>query len=73
MGIIYGLRMGPNFVARVAADKNFYMRLVVEKMHTVKAFNDFKLRPYGCSSTNFTATVNYSNRKTDTLTELIKI
>ena len=41
---VYGLRLGPNFVVRLAADKNFYLQLTVEKMHAFAVFNDFNLR-----------------------------
>ena len=41
---VYGLRLDPNFVVRLAADKNFYLQLTVEKMHAFAVFNDFNLR-----------------------------
>ena len=41
---VCGLQPGPNFVVRLAADKNFYLRLTVEKMHPVAVFNDKYLR-----------------------------
>ena len=36
MGVMYrifGLQLGPNFVAQLAAGKNFYLRLTVEKIY----------------------------------------
>ena len=64
MGVIYricGLQLGPNFVVRLAADKNFYLSLTVVKMHAFAVFNDKCLRPYGCSDTNLTVTVESIN------------
>ena len=56
-----GLRPGPNFVVRLAADKNFYLRLTVGNMHALVVFNDKYLRLYGCSDANFAATVKCTN------------
>ena len=70
---VYGLRLGLNFVAGLATDNNFYVWLTVEKMHAFAVFNDFILRLYGCSDTNYTATVNCTNPRTETLTGIIEI
>ena len=70
---VYGLRLGSNFVVRLASDKNFYLRLTAEKLHVFAIFNDKYLQPYGCSDTNVTATVNCTNPKTETLREIIGI
>ena len=50
---VFGLRLGPNFVVRLAADKNFCLQLTVEKMQAFAVFNDRNLWPYGCSDTYF--------------------
>ena len=68
---VCGLRLGPNFVVRLAADKNFYLRLTVEKMLAFAVFNNKYIRPYGCSDTNFTAT-NFTNPKSKILSEMIE-
>lgn len=66
MGIMFrvcSLQLGPNFGARLAADKNFYLRLAVEKSDAFAAFTEKYLRSYGCTGTNFTATVKCRNLK----------
>ena len=68
MGIlhrVYGLKLSPNFAVRLAADKNFHLRLTIEKMHTFVVLNDEYLRRYGCSDTNFTAMGKCTNPKTE--------
>ena len=46
--------------------------LTVEKMHVFVVFTEKYLRSYGCSGTNFTATVNCTNPKIKTQTEIIE-
>ena len=46
-----------NFAMQPAAEKSFYLRLTVKKMHAFAVFIEQYLQPYGCSSTNFTAVV----------------
>ena len=70
---VCGLRLGPNFVLWLAADKNFYLWLTVEKMHAFAVFTDKYLRPYGFSDTIFTATVNCTNPKSEILSKIIEI
>ena len=70
---VSGLRLGPNFVVRLAADKIFHLRLTVEKMHASAVFSNKYLRPYGCSDTIFTAMVNYTNPNSQILSEIIEI
>ena len=36
---VCGLRLGPNFAMRLAADKNIYLWLTVEEMHAFADFN----------------------------------
>ena len=75
-GVIYrvsGLRLLPNFVVRLVADKNFYLRLTVEKMHAFAVFSDRYLRPCGCSDTIFAATVDCTNPKFQILNEIIEM
>ena len=60
---VYGLRLGPNFGVRPVADKNFYLRLTVEKMHALVVFTEKSLPPYDCSGTNFTTVVNCTVQK----------
>ena len=67
---VYGLRLDSHFVVQLAAGKNFYLRLTVEKILTFAVFNIKYLRPYCCSDTYFTATVNYENPKTEILSEI---
>ena len=64
---VCGLRLRLNLVVRLVAENNFYLRLTVEKMHGFTVFNDKILRPYGCSKTNFTATVYRTNPKAEIL------
>ena len=70
---VFGLRLGPNFAVRLAAEKNFYLRLTVGKMHAFDNACNRYLRPHGCSNTHFTATVNCPNPKTEVLSEIIEI
>ena len=56
---ICGLRRGLDSAVQLAVDKNFYLRLIVEKIYAFAVFNDKYLQPYGCSDPNFTATVKY--------------
>ena len=70
---VSGLRLGLNFVVRLAADKNFHLWLTVEKMHAFAVFNDKYLRPCDRSDTNLTTTVDYTNPKTEVLAEIIEI
>ena len=60
---VCSLRLSLNFVLRIAAEKDFYLQLTVEKMHAFVVFSNKYLQPYGWSNTNFTATANYTNRK----------
>ena len=46
--------------------------LTVEKMHVFVVFTEKYLRSYGCSGINFTATVNCTNPKTETQSEIIE-
>ena len=69
---VCGLRLGPNFVVRRAADKNFYSWITDEKIHAFAVFSDKYLRPCGFSDTVFTATVNCSNPKSQILNKLLK-
>ena len=55
---------GSEFVVPVAADKNFYLRLTVEKMHVLAVFSDKYLQLCGCSNTSYAAMVNCANPKT---------
>ena len=68
-----GLRLGPNLGMRPAADKKFYLRLTVQKMHTFVLFTEKYLRPCGCSGTNVTAAVNCANQSEITDIEIIEI
>ena len=75
MGAMYrvcSLQLGLNFVVRLVAEKNFYLRLMFEKTHAFAVFNDKSIQPYGCSDTSFTATVNCTNLKTEILCEIIE-
>ena len=56
----------------LAADNNFYLWLTVEKIHAFAVFNDKYLRPYRCSDRNFTATVNFTNPKTQIVSKIIE-
>ena len=70
---ILRLRLVPNFVVRLVANKNYYLRLTVGKMPAFEVFNDLYFQPYGCSDTNFTATVKNTNPKTEIQSEIIEI
>ena len=56
---IYGLWHGSNFAVRPAADKNFYLRLTVEKMHAFPVFNG-------------TAGIKCTNSKTEIQSEIVE-
>ena len=43
------MQLGANFAVLLAADKNFYLRLMVEKIHAFAVFNDKDLQLCGCS------------------------
>ena len=63
---VCSLRLGRNFVVRLAPDKNFYLRLTVEVNHKY-------LRPYGCSDINFKVKVKCTYPKTEIESEIIEI
>ena len=63
---ICGLRRGLDSAVQLAVDKNFYLRLIVEKIYAFAVFNDKYLQPYGCSDPNFTATVKYKLKNWNT-------
>ena len=68
IGLMYrvcDLRLDPDFELWLTADKNFYLWSTVEKMHVLQFSWKKHLRPYGCSGTNFTATVNCVSPKTE--------
>ena len=72
MGVMYrvcGLRLSLNFVVRLAAENNFYLRLTI----AFAVFKDKYLRPYGCRNKNFTVTVNCTNPKTEILSGIMEI
>ena len=69
---VYGLRISPNFEVQLATDKNFYLRLTVEKMHAYAVLNDKCLQSYGCSDNNSTATIKCTNPKIETKAKLLK-
>ena len=76
MGVMYrvcGLRLSLNFVVRLAAENNFYLRLTIEKMYAFAVFKDKYLRPYGCRNKNFTVTVNCTNPKNEILSGIMEI
>ena len=58
---VCGLRLGPNFVVRLAADKNFLFAVCGREKSLFAVFSDKYLRSYGCSDTNFTAMVNWNH------------
>ena len=45
-----GLRLGPNFGVCLTADKNFYLRSTIEKIHALTVFTEKYLRSHGCSA-----------------------
>lgn len=59
--------MGP------AADKKFYMRLMVDKMRRLALLTENYLRPTAICGTNFTAAVNCTNLTTEILSEIMEI
>ena len=46
---------------------------MVEKMRAFAGFTDIYLWSCGCNNANFTAVVNYNNKKTKAKSEIIKI
>ena len=60
---VCGLPLGPYFVVQLTAEKNFYLRLTIEKMRPFAVFTEKYLGSYGCKGTIFTATLNYRNLK----------
>ena len=62
---VCALLLDPNFRVRLMADKKFYLRLTVEKMHALVVFTEKYLRSKGFSSGNDTATINCRNPKTE--------
>ena len=69
---ICNFRMGPNLVVRLAADKNFYLRLTVENVHAFAIFSYKYLRPYLRNDTNFLAMIKCANSKTEMQSEIIE-
>lgn len=70
--MICRLRLVPNFGVPLTAGRKFHLQLTIKKMHMFAIFIEKRLRPYGCCETNFTATVNCSNPKTETQLEIIE-
>ena len=64
---------GSKLGMRPTTDKNFYLRLTVEKMHAFAVFTKKYLRPYDCSDTSCTTAVNCTKPKTEMQTKIIKI
>ena len=48
-----------------------HLWLTIERMHAFAVFTGKYIRPYRCTSTNFTTTVNYANPKTAMQNEII--
>ena len=69
---VCALLLGPNFGVRLMADKKFYLRLTVEKMHALVVFTEKYLRSKCFSSSKDTATVNCRNPKTEIQIEIIE-
>ena len=61
--MVSGLQLGPNFGMRLTAEKNFYLRLTVERMQAFVVFTEKHLQSYVCSSTSFTATIKCTNHR----------
>ena len=57
---------------RPAADKKFYLRLTINKMHAFAVLTEKYLRPYGWSGTNFTAAVSCTTPNTEIPSEIIE-
>ena len=75
MGAMYrvcSLLLSPNFVVRLATGNNFYLRLIVQKIHAFVGFNDKYLRSSGSSNTNFTAKFYCRSARTEILSEIIE-
>ena len=70
---VRGLRLTQISEAQLAADKNFYLWLAVEKMHAFAVFTEKKLRPYGCSGKNFTAAGNCTSTNIEIHSKIIEI
>ena len=70
---ICGFGLGTNIEVRPVAEKKFYLRLAVGKMHPLPVFTKKYLWPYGCSDTNFTASVNCTNSNTEILNKIMGI
>ena len=70
---VCNFRMDPNLVVRLAADKNFYLRLTVENAHAFEIFNYKYLRPYLCNDTNFLAVIKCAISKTEIQSEILKL
>ena len=64
---------GPDFEARPAAGKNFYLRWTVEKMYALLVFTEKCLRPSICSDSNFMAVVNCTDPKHEMQSKIIEI
>ena len=67
------LRLGLNFEVRPAANKNFYLWLMLETMRALSVFAKKYLRSCGCSSNNFATAVKCVNSKIDVQNEIIDI
>ena len=69
---VCGFRLVLNIGVRPAADKKFYLRLTVDKMHAFAVLTEKYLRPYGGSDTNFAAAVNCTNPTNEIKSEIIE-
>ena len=68
-----GLWQDLNTGVQPAADKKFYLRLTIDKMHVFVDFTDKYLQSYGYSATNFRFAINCSNPNAEVQSKIIEI
>lgn len=65
--------LGPNFGVQPEADKDFYFRLIVKKMHAFVVLTEKYLQQYFCNGKNLMAAVNFINAKTEIQNIIIEL
>ena len=69
---VCGLGLVLNFGVRLEADKNFYLRLTVEKMRAFGVFTEKYLQPYRWRDSNVTVVAICTNSKTEIKSVIIE-
>ena len=70
---VFALPLGQNCGVRPAADKNFCLQLMIEKMRAFGVLTKKYLQQYGCCDTNFRPAINCTYPNTEIRSGIIEI